>query len=552
MWSEEIQGSKRVAFVLTGSAVFAACNYLSSLFPFLYDHHIRLQVVIPLLSGYFAGSAAGFSVGFAGNFIGDWFIGEGAIRYAASFSVCNGIYGMLMGLYGRKKRRFDNPEDISGLYAFMLFAVTAGTIYAVLVEWVFFRTDLLRDFERLCVSMIVSNYLSSTLLVPGFLYAAGRIKRTIVQKFMLFLYYFSFALAVGSVRLTIFLLSVRFDLRESEIAAQIFVYNILIIPLAVSVIAGSLVSSAAARRIVKPLSELSREIRRISEGGFTDRIKVALGDDLRELSEAYNEMTDKIAAYSGEIQRIAATEERIRTELNVASKIQNMLLPGVEDGELGGCRISGRMVSMKEVGGDFFNYFSLDGNRFFFVAADVTGHGIPAALFMMLVESTLSCLVRTEPDLERVFEKMNSRLCDRNSEGYFVTAFAGIFDPSDGCLRYVNAGHPPPFMRFENGDIRALSCEANIILGAFDGEKYKSSEFFMQRGDVLCIYTDGVTEAMNENGEQYTDERLIAAIGDAGISDPKALTDHIFADVEKFADSEEQSDDITVLCVRFE
>jgi len=184
------------------------------------------------------------------------------------------------------------------------------------------------------------------------------------------------------------------------------------------------------------------------------------------------------------------------------------------------------------------------------VVADVTGHGIPAALFMTFVESTLSCLVRADSDLERVFGALNNRLCDRNSEGYFVTAFAGIFDSSDGRLWYVNAGHPAPFVSTEKGDSRALPCEENVVLGAFNGEEYKSSEIFMQKGDILCIYTDGVTEAENAKSERYSAERLIEVL-DRGADDPKVLTDRIFADVAGFTGGAEQSDDITALCFRF-
>jgi sigma-B regulation protein RsbU (phosphoserine phosphatase) len=228
-----------------------------------------------------------------------------------------------------------------------------------------------------------------------------------------------------------------------------------------------------------------------------------------------------------------------------------MLLPGGRDGELRGGRIFGRMSSMKEVGGDFFNYFSLDDDRFFFVVADVAGHGIPAALFMMSAEAALSCLVRAEPDLERVFRMLNARLCDRNSEGYFVTAFAGIFDSSDGRLRYLNAGHPVPFVKTGGSGFRALPYDVNLVLGAFEVEEYRAYDFFMQKGNVLCVYTDGVTEAMNADSEQYSAERLVKALDSAGSDDPKALADHIFADVAKFTDGAEQSDDITALCVRF-
>ncbi|MDR3230405.1 MAG: ECF transporter S component, partial [Synergistaceae bacterium] len=309
-------------FIVGATLLFALCNALTSFVPLLEVYQIRVQVAIPMLSGYLAGPGAGFLIGLLGNILGDALSGTGALRFAASFSVCNGIYGLMMGLFGRKNRRFDNPEDVGRLYVFMLFAIAAGTFYAAFVEALAFGANLATEFERLCVSIIVSNYIASAMLVPWFLYATGRVRKTIVQKYTLFLYYFSFALAVSSVGLVLYLLSFRFDFGNSHVAAHTFMYDVLIVPVIAVIVVGTLASSGMTRRIVKPLLELSREIRQISSGGFTDRIKVEFGEDLRDLSESFNEMTDRLADYSDEIRKIAGEKERVRTELQVASKIQ--------------------------------------------------------------------------------------------------------------------------------------------------------------------------------------------------------------------------------------
>jgi sigma-B regulation protein RsbU (phosphoserine phosphatase) len=323
------------------------------------------------------------------------------------------------------------------------------------------------------------------------------------------------------------------------------------------------------RRIVKPLSELSEEIKLISAGGFADKLKVDFGEDLRDLSESFNEMTDRLAAYSAEIQNSAAREEHARTELQVASKIQATLLPDGEDVRAAGCEAFGRMIPMKEVGGDFFDCFPMgggksDGNnggrgvspeKFFFVVADVSGHGIPAALFTMAAGAALDSLVQVEHDIGKIFTTLNSLLCRRNRENYFVTAFAGIFDRASRTLQYVNAGHPPPYIRSGNSGFRALPGEPGIVLGAFEGVAYEAQEIVIKDGDALCVYTDGVPEALNEKSEMYSAKRLVQTLDEAGSAPgpiiPADIVERVFTDVKDFTLGLDPSDDVTMLCVKF-
>jgi serine phosphatase RsbU (regulator of sigma subunit) len=541
----------RVYFAIAAFVLFASCNVLTSLSPFLEAYRIRFQVAIPLLSGYLAGPLAGFLVGFLGNMAGDAISGVGMLRFAASFSASYGIYGFLMGILGRRRPRFDAPEDLGDLYSTMLIYVFAGMLYAALVEWLVFGIDLWVEFENIVISGIVSNYLSSAALVPWFLWAAGRIRRTMAQRYTLFVYYFSFVLATGCVAFVLSMLSLRFNLTLPNLHTNLFIYDILIIPTITAVVVGSLVSVRMTRKIAKPLSEMGREIRRISEEGFTSKLKVYFDEDLRDLSEAFNGMTDRLAVYSDEIRQIAGREEQVLTELRVASKIQRMLLPDEGVKTEAGCEIYGCMVPMKEIGGDFFNYFPLDGGRLFFVVADVAGHGIPAALIMMVTNAVLESLVLAESDIERVFAMLNERLCKNNSENYFVTAFAGIFDSASRTLKYVNAGHPAPYVKPASGPARALPCGGNVALGAIEGQGYASGEIAMREGDILCVYTDGVTEAMNGDFEMYGWNRLLQTIDGVSVPCPKTLAKRIFSDLSLFTGNSAPSDDVTVLCVEF-
>jgi serine phosphatase RsbU (regulator of sigma subunit) len=560
-WLEKSRAG-RAGFVVLSAAFFALCNVLVSFVPIMKNYQIRPQTAIPLLAGYFAGPGAGFMAGFAGNLASDAVMGFEMLRYAASFSVCNGLYGFLMGFFGKRRPRFDGPESLGGLYSAMLLIVSAGALYAAFVEWLAFGADLVSEFERLCVSVVVSDYLSAAMLVPCSLWVAGRIRRTIGQRYTLLLYYVSFVLTIGSVVSVLSLLSLKFGFTDPWTGsyAYLFMYDVLIVPVAAVTLIGALASSSLTRIIVKPLSDLSREIKLISAGGFSDRLKVDFGEDLRDLSDSFNEMTDRLAVYSIEIQNSAAREERARTELRVASKIQAMLLPDGEGIRAAGCEAAGRMVPMKEIGGDFFSYFPLDDGgdedgRFFFVVADVSGHGVPAALFTMAVGMALDSLAHVEPDIGKIFTTLNAHLCGRNRENYFVTAFAGIFDASSRTLRYVNAGHPPPYLRSKGSGFRALPGEPGIVLGAFSGVEYEARDAVVPAGDVLCVYTDGVTEALNEKTEMYSAKRLVQILDEAGSgiepAAPADIVERVFIDLKNFTRGLEPSDDVTVLCVRF-
>jgi sigma-B regulation protein RsbU (phosphoserine phosphatase) len=169
---------------------------------------------------------------------------------------------------------------------------------------------------------------------------------------------------------------------------------------------------------------------------------------------------------------------------------------------------------------------------------------------MMAAHSTLSSLVYSEPDIERVFTALNNRLCEKNEEGYFVTAFAGVFCADSKRLIYVNAGHNPPFIK-SGESFSQLPCKVNLILGAIKDVEYRAEEILTQSGDILCVYTDGVTEASNPNLEMYSAKRLERTLDDNKNASPKNIAEHVFTDVTNFTGDAEPSDDLTLLCIKF-
>ncbi len=242
---------------------------------------------------------------------------------------------------------------------------------------------------------------------------------------------------------------------------------------------------------------------------------------------------------------IAAEKERQERDLSVARTIQSSSLPVVfpQEREYG---IFARMDTAREVGGDFFDFYKLPSGRLLFLVADVSGKGVPAAMFMMRARAIIKSCSFIYDELERVVHEANNRLAENNEAEMFVTAWLGTIDLATGEVRYVNAGHNPPMLRHRDGTIERVVSKRSLVLAAMAGVKYHSSVLRMSPGDGLLLYTDGVTEAMNADGELYGTERLVAAMsGDA------SFVASVREDLDRFVGDTERSDDITMLALDY-
>lgn len=252
---------------------------------------------------------------------------------------------------------------------------------------------------------------------------------------------------------------------------------------------------------------------------------------------------------------IARRDERINTELEVATTIQNATLPKIlptfpNRKEFD---IYATMNAAKEVGGDFYDCFFVDEDHFVFVIADVSGKGIPAAMFMVVSKILIKNHMQEGMSPEEAFMKTNKQLCEGNDANMFVTAWAGLLEISTGHLTYVNAGHNPPLLKRADGSYEYLKSKAALVLGAMDIIKYRQQELDLQPGDAMYLYTDGVTEAINGKNEQYGEERLkdvLNACLEQEHFTRKELLEYIFHDISEFAGQEEQFDDITMLAIK--
>ncbi len=209
------------------------------------------------------------------------------------------------------------------------------------------------------------------------------------------------------------------------------------------------------------------------------------------------------------------------------------------------------MNPAKEVGGDFYDFFMVDERHLAIVMADVSGKGVPAALFMVIGKTLIKDHTQSGKDLGEVFTEVNELLCESNSEGLFITAFEGVLDLSNGEFRFVNAGHEIPYICKKDGRFEPHKIRAGFVLAGMENMRYKCGEMQLDVGDKIFQYTDGVTEATNAQNELYGMDRLTAILGKSSALPPAELLPVIKEDIDKFVGEAPQFDDITMLCLEY-
>jgi len=298
--------------------------------------------------------------------------------------------------------------------------------------------------------------------------------------------------------------------------------------------------------VVRNIQKINASLAQITGGNLNVTVDVRANEEFASLSDDINQTVDTLRHY---IDEAAA---RIDKELEFARQIQHSALPSVFPPYPGrkDFSIFASMDAAKEVGGDFYDFYLLGENRLAFLVADVSGKGIPAAMFMMNAKSLIKGLVESGHDLDEAFTIANTRLCQNNDARMFVTAWLGILDLQTGHLRYVNAGHNPPAIRKEGGQFELLKSRANLVLAGMDGIRYRSAEITLAPGDEIYLYTDGVTEAQNGLNELFGDNRLLQSLNETHDLTVEERCMKVKKDVESFVGDAPQFDDMTMLCVR--
>ncbi|MDR0444269.1 MAG: SpoIIE family protein phosphatase [Treponema sp.] len=305
------------------------------------------------------------------------------------------------------------------------------------------------------------------------------------------------------------------------------------------------------KQINSPLKRLTDGVSRLALGNMDVSIAVKTNDELELLAQTFNKMTSDLKKSIEEAAREHDEKERIKAELNIATAIQTSMLPCIfppfpERQEFD---LYASMVPAKEVGGDFYDFYFVDKDNLAVVIADVSGKGVPAALFMVITKTLIkNCSSCKNP--RGVFETVNNKLCESNETGMFVTAFMGLYNIPTGRFMFVNAGHNPPLLKKRNGGFQFLRAKPCLVLAWMKGVKYIQEEIFLERGDVLYLYTDGVTEAMNKDNVLFSEARLLEAANRNLDCTPEGLISAIKREVNVFSDGCEQADDITMLALK--
>ncbi len=314
---------------------------------------------------------------------------------------------------------------------------------------------------------------------------------------------------------------------------------------------------AAAFRMSKgitgPILALDEGARCIGAGNLDHHLEVHSGDEIETLAEAFNQMAGDLKTYIKNLEITTAEKERFASELRVAHEIQMSFLkkifpPFPERDDL---TLYATLEPAREVGGDLFDFGFLDEDRLVFYVGDVSDKGVPAALVMAMT-MTLMKRAGQQPGTTpaRILREVNVALAEDNENAMFVTLFIGILDTRSGELSFSNAGHDPPLILGADGNCRYLTLPYGLVLGVTPDENYTDDSIRLEPGDMILVYTDGVTEAMNPEHALYSEERLqqtLAALSGRNVEDTVAA---IIASVKEHAAGAPQSDDITVLALK--
>jgi sigma-B regulation protein RsbU (phosphoserine phosphatase) len=282
---------------------------------------------------------------------------------------------------------------------------------------------------------------------------------------------------------------------------------------------------------------------------------IKTGGEIETLANSIEKMTADLITYIDNLTAVTAEKERISAELNVATQIQASMLPCIFPAfpECTQFDIFACMQPAKEVGGDFYDFFLIDKNTLAVIIADVSGKGVPAALFMVIAKTLIKNNAQYGKSPQQVFETVNNMLCENNDTGMFVTAFMGYLQIDSGKFVFVNAGHNPPLIKKveKGGDFELLKTPKCFVLAGMEDMPYKQSEIILSPNDELFLYTDGVTEADNHDKELFGEPRLLNIVNNMGSESLNEFTDKIKQKIDEFADGAEQADDITMLTLRY-
>ena len=339
---------------------------------------------------------------------------------------------------------------------------------------------------------------------------------------------------------------------RSKISQGTLLALLILAVLLIAMLTGAFIMS---KRIVKPLNTITRKISELSETNLEFKMDDAYrtGDEVEELAESFANVSHKTVEYLDTVKRVTAEKERIGAELTLATQIQAAMLPHLVPAfpDRKDFDILGSMDPAKEVGGDFYDYFLIDDDHLGLLIADVSGKGVPAALFMMASKIILQSVAMLGGSPAQILTKTNEAICSNNEAEMFVTVWVGIVELSTGRMICANAGHEYPVFKRPDGKFEIYKDKHGFVIGGLKEAKYKEYEIQLEPGMKVFVYTDGVPEATNADKELFGTERMLEALNRDPGSAPIDILKGVRKAVDEFVQNAEQFDDITMLCFEY-
>ena len=351
------------------------------------------------------------------------------------------------------------------------------------------------------------------------------------------------------------LLCIQRPMRELYSARLPYVRNVAVSTIILAVLASVFAASFIRRRFLDPIRKVSDEAVRFAREN-TKGEELGIISDFRELADlgsSIDSMETDMLRYMENLTKATAEKERIAADLSLASTIQENSIPNSFPAfpERTDFDIYASMDPAREVGGDFYNFFLIDDDHLFAVIGDVSGKGIPGALFMMVSNILISDRTRLGGTPAEILHYVNQDLCAHNEAEMFVTVWLGILELSTGILTAANAGHEYPAIRRANGRFELFKDRHGFVLGGLDSAKFREYVLHLEPGDRIFVYTDGVPEATADDNRMFGTERMLDALNEEPDAGPERLLNNVRAAVDDFVDGAEQFDDLTMLCLEY-
>lgn len=299
--------------------------------------------------------------------------------------------------------------------------------------------------------------------------------------------------------------------------------------------------------VVNNILKVNGSLAAITEGHLDTVVDVRSHAEFAALSDDINSTVDTLKRY------ISDAEARIDAELAFAKAIQHSAIPSVfppypnrKEFEIWAC-----MYTAKEVGGDFYDFYFVDEDTLAFLIADVSGKGIPAAMFMMQAKTLLKSYAESGMAVAEVLTQANNKLCEGNDTDMFVTVWMGYLNTKTGEVTYANAGHNPPLIRHADGSVAYIKSRPGLVLAGMEGIRYRANTVQLKPGDLIYLYTDGVTEATNAENGLYGEKRMLTVLEGNADADVHTVCANVKTDVDTFVGDAPQFDDITMLALAY-